>query len=89
MLEGFEQFCQDLEEVKRTRDRAELLRDQLQGEYHRLCEEDQSLGEKQRRNPRRAQGREAMRKAITAATRAVESIDQALREIGRADIEFP
>ena len=48
-----------------------------------LNEEDKHLPADERENPRRIQGRETMGKAVTAADRAIASIDQALRELQR------
>jgi len=80
-----EPINESLTEVKRARAQAQTLRDQLAAEYEHLREEDQLAGGGFTNDPRHQQGMEAMRKAITAADRAIASIDQALRQMERID----
>lgn len=72
-------------EVMAARDQAEVLRDILAAEYERILEEDNRLPRPLRDDANRVQGRKNMQLAITAAGRALESIDQALRDMARAD----
>ena len=83
MAGSHEEKLQTLAEICRARDQAASLRDQLTAEYHRLEEDHrEEAGVNSRDKQRRELGREAMRKAIAAADRAIASIDQALREMG-------
>jgi len=86
MTQAYEPYYQHLAEIRKTKQQAELIRDQLLCEYQRL-EEEESHKPKMCEDPRRRQGREAMRKAIAAANRAISSINQALREIERVKDE--
>jgi hypothetical protein len=78
-----EPINESLTEVRKARAQAETLRDQLSAEYEHLREEDTLAGGDLPNDPRHQQGMEAMRKAITAADRAIASIDQALRQMER------
>ena len=84
MSESHEDNLKNLVEIRRARQQAQSLRDQLAAEYLRIKEDHidhpqtQSINSEQHK-----QGREAMRKAIAAADRAIASIDQALREMGQ------
>jgi hypothetical protein len=82
MSDEYEIYRQNLTEIRQSREQAEMLRDQLTAEYRRLCEENAGEPEKFTGDSRRQQGLEAMRKAIAAADRAIDSINQALREMG-------
>lgn len=79
------EYLDALQEIRQAREQAETLRDQLLAEYERQREDSQELmlsgGEDE---DRRQRGLEAMRQAIGAANCAIASIDQALREIQRA-----
>ena len=70
-------------EVRRAREEAEFLRNILSAEYQRLRDEQPDPDSPPLPNHRRQQGLEAIRKAIAAADRAVDSVDQALREMER------
>ncbi|MBN2211901.1 MAG: hypothetical protein JW709_10945 [Sedimentisphaerales bacterium] len=70
-----------LNEIRRTRDQAELLRDQLLAEFTLINEQENRLPPDIRDLPQRRQGRDAMHKAIKAVNHAIASIDQALREL--------
>ena len=76
-------YQQSLIEVRRAREEAEFLRNILSAEYQRLQDEQPDPDSPPRHDNRRQQGLEAMRKAIAAADRAVDSVDQALREMER------
>ena len=84
MTKSYDDYQHSLTEICDSRDQARMLRDQLSAEYRRLQEQQPSLPAVLRDDPRRRQGLEAMRKAIAAADRAIQSIDQALREMGGA-----
>ncbi|MBN1766780.1 MAG: hypothetical protein JW860_16115 [Sedimentisphaerales bacterium] len=77
----------NLIEIRKTRDQAEFLRDQLLAEYRRITEEDDPSLLAAHTPQQLLQGQEAMRKAIAAANRAIASIDQALREMERTSEE--
>ena len=81
MADPFEARDRSLGQIRAARAQAEMLRDQLSGEYERLAAEEG------KEDARRQEGLEAMRKAIAAANRAIDSIDQALREMGRVTDE--
>jgi len=82
MSESHEDSLENLIEIRRARQQAQTLRDQLAAEYLRLEEDYIDRPKTQGVNSeQREQGREAMRKAIAAADRAIASIDQALREM--------
>ena len=81
MSESHEDNLKNLVEIRRARQQAQSLRDQLAAEYLRLKENH--IDHHQTDAKRYEQGREAMRKAIAAADRAIASIDQALREMGQ------
>jgi len=82
MSESNEDNLKNLIEIRRARQQAQSLRDQLAAEYLRLEEEYIDHPQTQSIDSERCeQGREAMRKAIAAADRAIASIDQALREM--------
>lgn len=85
--EAFEDSRRSAAEVRRARDEAEVLRDALLAEYRRLCGEgaDNTAGLKL--DGRQKAGAESLRKAIAAADRAIESINQALRELERVKDE--
>ena len=83
MPDSNEPINENLIEVRKARAQAESLRDQLSAEYEHLRAQDQVAGGDLCDDPRRQQGMDAMRKAITAADRAIASIDQALREMER------
>jgi hypothetical protein len=83
MPDNNEPINDSLIEVRKARAQAETLRDQLSAEYERLREEEKLAGADFSDNSRHQQGMEAMRKAITAADRAIASIDQALRQMER------
>ena len=68
--------------IRAARDRAEFLREQLCAAYQGVVTDEAALAD-----PRSRQVREVMRKAISAAERAIASIDQALREIERVQDE--
>ncbi len=82
-----------LNDIRRTRDQAEMLRDQLLAEFALINDQEKCLAPDIRDLPQRCQGREAMRKAIKAVNHAIASIDQALRELQWAqsddDLESP
>lgn len=83
MSDQFEKHPGSLMEMREARDHAEVVRDQLVAEYDRLHELGVMLADSGQDSERFSRGQEAMRKAIRAANLAIESIDQALREIGR------
>ena len=83
MSEAFEEQLNNLTEIRQVRNHAEFLRDQLVAELQ-LLEEESSLPEEMKLNHKFQQGREAMRKAVFAANCAINSIDQALRDLERA-----
>jgi len=87
MAADFDELANSLNEIRRARQQAETLRDQLLGEYQRIRDEEADMPAELRDDERRRQGRDAMRKAIAAANRAIASIDQALREIERVSEE--
>ena len=89
MTHAFDEFQSSLGEVRLAREQAEIMRDQLLAEYQRIRDEEVNLPENQRNAPQRCLGREAMRKAIAAANRAIASIDQALREMERVTDDDP
>ena len=76
-------YHQSLIEVRRAREEAEFLRNILSAEYQRLLDEQPDPDPTPLSDERRQLGLEAMRKAIAAADRAVDSVDQALREMER------
>jgi len=78
------EYLHALQEIRQAREQAETLRDQLLAEYERQREDDQEPAETGENDGRRQRGLEAMRQAITAANCAIASIDQALREVQRA-----
>ena len=86
MTESNDNSDNPIMEIRSARERALFLRDQLMTEYLRI--EEQFLDQPQS-DPDQAHrhelGRQAMRKAIAAAERAIASIDQALSEVERAD----
>ena len=84
MSDKSEEHQSSIMEVRRAREQAEVLRDQLQAEYQRIQDERDIFGSGIHQEEKFRQGREAMRKAITAANHAIASIDQALREMERA-----
>ena len=90
MSEPPNDYQQSLIEVRHAREEAEFLRNILSAEYQRL-QEEQPAPDSPLPDDRRQQGLEAMRKAIAAADRAVDSVDQALREMERVkdDPELP
>ena len=82
MSESHEDNLKNLIEIRRARQQAQTLRDQLAAEYLRLEEKHIDHSQTQGIDSEQCeQGREAMRKAIAAADRAIASIDQALREM--------
>ena len=83
MSDDLNHYLESLIEVRVAREEAQTLRDQLLAACQRVQEEQDSLPPELRDDPRRRQGAEAMRLALTAADRAVKSIDQALRELQR------
>ena len=76
-------YQQSLIEVRRAREEAEFLRNILSAEYQRLLDEQPNPDSPPLPENRRQLGLEAMRKAIAAADRAVDSVDQALSEMER------
>ena len=72
---------QNLADIRQARDQAEILRDQLLTEFEHINKEDSLLDPAALDDPNRQQGKEAMRKAIAAANRAIASIDKALQSI--------
>ena len=84
MSESHEDNLKNLTEIRRARQQAQSLCDQLTAEYLRLEEDYIDHAQTQSINSEQSeQGREAMRKAIAAANRAIASIDQAIREMGQ------
>ena len=83
MTEKSNNYENSLLEVLLARQEAERLRDQLLAEYNRLEQDQEHLSPAQQNDPRTCRGQEAMRKAILATNRALESIDHALREMER------
>jgi len=75
-------------ELRQVRDQAQALRDQLSAEYERILAEQTAVAAQTPFDQRRLEGLETLGKAITAATRAVESIEQALREMGQVRDDF-
>ena len=81
MSDGSDSWESSLQEVRRAQQDAERMRDQLQAELNRLEEDENTY---MIPDPERHEkGKEAMRKAILATTRAVESMGQALKEMER------
>ena len=78
------EYLDALQEIRQAREQAETLRDQLLAEYERQREDGQEMVGVGEEDDRRQRGLEAMRQAIKAANCAIASIDQALREIQRA-----
>lgn len=83
MTEKSNNYENSLLEVRLARQEAERLRDQLLAEYNRLEQDQKHLSPAQQNDPQSRRGQEAMRKAILATNRALESIDHALREMER------
>ena len=83
MTKDSEEYQSSLAEIRMARDEAEGLRDQLLAEYERICQDVVAKPADRQTQARQEEGRETMRKAIAAANRAIESIDQALRELER------
>jgi len=81
MSDGSDSWESSLQEVRRAQQEAERMRDQLQAELRRL-EEDEKIYVIPE-PVRHEKGKEALRKAILATSRAVESMEQALREMER------
>ncbi|KPK76461.1 MAG: hypothetical protein AMJ79_06560 [Phycisphaerae bacterium SM23_30] len=81
MKEAPNHYENSMIEVRLARQEAERLREQLLSEYNRMVSND--LHKNQPDDAQRKRGLEAMRKAILATNRALESIDQALREMER------
>jgi len=75
-------------ELRQVRDQAQDLRDQLSAEYQRILAEQTAAAAQTPLDQRRRQGLETLGKAITAAARAVESIEQALREMEQVRDDF-
>ena len=86
MSQKFDEFQDSPKEVRKARDQAQILRDQLYAEYESLGVEKSRGAEANTagNNNRRGQGIEALRKAIAAADLAIASIDQAMREMAQA-----
>jgi len=80
---AFEDSRKSASEVRLARDEAEVLRDELLAEYRRICADGTTAASGQPQDERRKAGAESMRKAIAAANRAIDSINQALRELER------
>ena len=87
--EAFDDMLADLALIRQARENAEELRDQLAAEYARLLQDQKTLPPDSQASPRRRAGLDAMRRAIAAADRALDSIGQALREIAQSQDQDP
>ena len=72
MAEGSEAYQDNLAEVRRMRDHAEVMRDQLVAEYELLVEAEQAFRQAGQGDDRRLAAQESLRKAIAAANLAIE-----------------
>ena len=81
MSDGTDSWQSSLQEIRRAQQDAERMRDQLQAELNRLEEEEKTYLIPDPLSHQK--GMEALRKAILATSRAVESMAQALKEMER------
>ena len=80
MAEQRDRDNSSLIEIRKARDQAEALRDQLSAEYQNIRDHESDLPITQ---DRKQQGLEKIRKAVQAANVALASIEQALSDMER------
>jgi len=84
MSDPYEEQLNNLADIRQARNQAESLRDQLQAELQLLEENDAIIPDQIKLSEKFHMGKDALRKAIAAANCAIDSIDQALRDLERA-----
>ena len=72
---------QSLADIRRAREQAKFLRDQLLTELEHINREESQSDPTAPHDPKKQQFKEAMRKAITVANHGIACIDKALQSI--------